>query len=246
MKWLGGIITSLILLGLSTIFLAYLQPIVRSIAPEEALKADVELSQWRERPLKDETRIERDSDSYNERYSFALRDFYDFAAITVDNPTSKVVENIRIKFVDENGRDGLIISDDGLTRTSLKDAKDFKIPNMKPGDSVKVFLWGDNQFPKLLISRQMKTFSSIGPFVIKYSAPSDNYYLETEESPFFQFVDNWAGFVVGSCFAIVIFLMIIGFIVNGKYYRKLLSDPTFYQSEKDRYDLDPKKFTPTM
>ncbi|RJG53838.1 hypothetical protein D0Z70_15190 [Sphingobium terrigena] len=250
MKWLGGIITSLILLGLSTIFVAYLQPIVRAIAPEDGLKAEVELSRWQARPEKGETITEKHSDekmiSDARRDSFLLRDFYDFAAVTIDNPSSKVVENIRIRFSDGSGRDGLIVSDDGLTKMTLKDAEDFKIPNMKPGDRVKVFFWGERQFPKVLVSDQMKTFSSSGPFVTKFSAPSDNYYFETEDSPFFKFVDNWAGLAIGSIFALTIFFMGIGLHLNEKYYKRLLSDDTFYTSEKDRYEVDPKKFTPTI
>lgn len=214
------------------------------------MEAEVELSRWQGRPEKGETITEKPSDekmiAEARRDSFLLRDFYDFAAVTIDNPTSKVVENIRIRFVDGNGRDGMIVSDDGLTKTTLKDAEDFKIPNMKPGDRVKIYFWGEHQFPKRLVADQMKTFSSAGSFVTKFSAPSDNYYFETEDSPFFKFVDDWAGLAIGSIFALTIFFMGIGLHFYEKYFKKLLGDASFYASEKDRYEIDPKKFTPTI
>jgi len=249
-KWLGGIITSLVVLALGTIFVAFLQPLVRAIAPEDQLLAEVELSRWQALPEKAETVTQNESDdeflAQANKDSFLISDFYDFAAITIDNPTAKVAENVRVKIADRSRLDALILSDDGLTRTTLKGKHDFKLPDMRPGDRVKMFLWGDSQFPKTLVTDQIKTFSSLGAMRTKFSAPSDNMYFESQDSALFKFIDDWIGVAFLVIFGSLIIVMFIALVFYENYFKNLLKDEKFYQLEKERYNDEPKKFSPKM
>jgi hypothetical protein len=250
MKWFGSIVTSLVVLALSTLFLAYLQPIIRSLVPDEVLHAEVELSRWEQKPEKAGQTIQKPSDQKviadAGKAVFRFRDWYDFAAIVIDNPTSKVIENVRVKFIDKSVRYALILSDDGLKRTSLKDISDIKLDTMKPGDRVKIFLWGDNDFPKSIIADQIRTFSSAGPFSLQFSAPTDNIYYESNDSPFFKFVDEWFGFALVAIFFILVIFVGAGMAYYEKYYKKLLVDKAFYEAESERLALDQDKFVPKL
>lgn len=250
MKWFGGIVTSLVLLALSTLFLAYLQPIIRSVVPDEVLHAEIELSRWEQKPEKAGQTVKKSSDqkavAEAVKSVFRFRDWYDFAAIVIDNPTSKVIENVRVKFIDKGGRDALILSDDGLKRTSLKDVSDIKLDPMKPGDRVKIFLWGENDFPKSMIADQIRTYSSAGPFSLKFSAPTDNIYYESNDSPFFKFIDEWIGFALVVILIILVTLLGAGMAYYEKYFKKLLANKAFYEVESERLALDQDKFIPKI
>ncbi len=250
MKWLGGIITSLIVLALGTLFVAYLQPVVKAIAPEDGLKADVELTHWQESPKKSGVVERKASDKPYmvdiERDLFLNSDFYDFAAMTIENPTSKLVENIRVKLPPHKAVDALIVTKNGLRQESLKYNNDFNLPPMKPGDRTKLYMWGEREFPKVLVNDEIKTYSSLGPMQVTFSTPSDKSYYAAQKSGFLKFMDEWFGYIFAGLILFLCAALGTGMDLYGKHSRKLLSDPSFYTEEKQRFDADPKKFEPKI
>ncbi|MBX9665384.1 hypothetical protein [Novosphingobium sp.] len=249
MKWFGGIVTSLVIAGLSAIILAYLQPILRAIAPDEVIDAKFELSHWQEKPLKD-------GDSSNKINQKEGNDIptrvpnvdglYDFMTIKLENNTSKVVDNIRIRFKDFPIFDAKIIGDDGIIAQTVLGSNDFKIPNMKPGDREIIFVWGKSQFISSALLNNVQTFSSSGPFRISFYQPEENMITLQDEGPFFKFIDEWIGFIIGAIFVALILVLGAALSAQEEYLKKIFRDEQFMIDEKARFDANPKKFSPKL
>lgn len=247
MKWLGATMNTLVVLILTSILAAYLQPIVRSISPERSIKARIDLNMWMEKPTKTGYTEQKPSDDkdVNEAFHtvFMSPDYYHFMAMDLLNDTEKTVTDVRVRLEDNQRPDILIVTDDGRKRWFVTGLNDIKLPDMKPGDKTKVYMWASSSFARILMPDVLSTFSSVGPFDITFSSPKETEYYE-KPNLFFDTIDAWAGWV-GVISAIL--LIIVGFAglqISSNYYKKLLADDMFYADEKARYDQEPTKFAP--
>ncbi|MEG3148413.1 hypothetical protein U1769_00850 [Sphingomonas sp. ZT3P38] len=250
MRWFGSIATALILLILTTILAGYLEPIVKAIFPQRAIMADIQLSRWMERPTKVGIEEEKPSDDARENQSrhdtFFNPDIYKFMSMELLNKGDTIAENVHFRLEDGSRPDTLIVTDDGNKRQFITGKNDIPIPNIKPGEKVRVYLWATYSFSTLLTPDSLKSYSSVGPFETSYATPSGGTYYGTSTSPFYDFLDTWAP-LVGFFAAIgLIILFSVAIHMQEKYMRALLSDQSFYDKQKLEYDADPKKFVPSL
>lgn len=247
MKWFGTVLNSLIILAASTVLLAYLQPIVKWMVPESALQATIELSKWVERPtVAGEFHDEPSNDA---NVKDAIHSIYmdpersKFLAMELLNSGNKKITNIRYRFDDGDRSDVMVVANDGYNRKVLINENDVKLPDMKPGDKIKVYMWTKGSFNSSLLSHSFKSFSSSGPFDVNYSTQSKLSVYE-EPSLLFDFLDEWVGLFGIFIGTALISLLVYGLQFYGKAYQRLLSESTYFAEEKQRFDTDPKNFVP--
>jgi hypothetical protein len=252
MKWLGGIITALVLLALTSLIGTAIKGPIDDIASRERLIAQVQLTPWMEKPKKkDEKATEKAADTPEssidevfrriQRRALSAVSDYQAARIIITNESNKTVTDINFRLSQPYVADeAVIIAEDG-SETFLQDAARVKIPDLKPGDRATVFMWGG--FSSTTFSQTFETFSSTGRFRVTLDWPQtqERYYA----SAISNFIDKYAG-DMGTYGAFAAFLLFGAMAwVLDSYYKSLLKDENFYRSERDKYLKDPEKFSPT-
>ena len=249
MKWLGRIATSLVILGLSTLMLAILQPWIAEISENNRIEAKVELSRWAQRPTKSEIIDISKKESVDKdlfRSAFADDSGFQTAFFKLSNNTSNEISNVRIRFPDQFKRDAFLLIDNGLVKKSFVDITDLKLPNMLPGDHMKLYLWSDAGFRTLIFNEDVKTFSSAGPFNVEISTPRRVDFPGDEKNGFLKFMDEWIGWITATLAITLIIVLFFMIYYYDKYIRETLESYDMYDSEASRYKEDPKKFTPKL
>ncbi|MDH7972765.1 hypothetical protein QH494_11295 [Sphingomonas sp. AR_OL41] len=249
MKWLGATINALALLVLAALVTAYIQPIIKYIMPEKAIQATINLNMWMEKPAKVGFVEEKPSNDLATNQSnhdiYMSPDYYKFADMELTNTSEKTITDIRFRLEDGQRPDVMIVTDDGNKRWYVTGKNDIHLPDMKPGDKTKVYMWASGLFSKLIITDLLSTYSSGGPFDIAVLSPQEKDFY-SDKHPISDSLGSLAGWVGGVGAVLLGVIFCIMNIFYEKYYKKLLADPVFLVDEKARYDLEPAKFVPKL
>lgn len=249
MKWLGRVINALFVLFLSTLLVAFLTPWLDGIVPAGRLDAVIEFSQAEERPIQ-----ARKSDHSEEilrenpelapvfESSFANKDHYNFAYLRIENDTAELAENVRVRFIDGSSYDARIESKNGLEYEELVGVDDIELPDMKPGDVIKVYVWPDGVFNPRIFNYGFKSYSSLGEFDIDLEVPDRPRYFERDS--WISYFEGWTNiFLVSIAGALIILISLLAAIYYN-YSKSLLQSYDHYAVEKERFEANPDKFEP--
>jgi hypothetical protein len=266
LKWLGGIANACVLAVLTTAAVAIFQAPLSSWLQSDLLNARVDFAPWvdppegqprlknpildqaddspRTRVLKKAVRalsninkVSFDQNPYRASQNFGL------ARILIENNTHQVAKNIIVKFTRIYLSEKAYVIADRKYTNIYDGVSKIELPDMRPGDTTTVFLWYDYGYYPSLFEKYFTTNSSLGRMTVKYYTPAT---LDSDKSSFDDFVDNWGGWIM---FGLLAFgWLATGFMaaIYGTYFRALLKDEALYQSEKVRWDADPKKFQPNV
>jgi hypothetical protein len=248
-KWLGGLITTLIVLGLTTWVAALLKGPIDDWASQDRLRAEVQLSPWYERPVATPVRTFRHNKAMIDPTAAAIAeamvrttDASDFglARLIVINESNKPVTNANVRLRSPySASDAVIIGPNGK-KAELHNVDRITIPDLNPGDRAVAFLWGD--FSTYTFSDSFRTYSSEGRFRVTYDWPTaqDREY----ESWIGRTIDDYAEMFVAGCVALLLAMFGILAVVNTSYYKLLLKDKNHYKEERRRFLAAPEKFEP--
>lgn len=245
MNWFGNTLTSLFLVAAGAVVLALVQPVLSILSPSEAIHAEIELSKWIEQPEKvGELPKNEVGDAYREvlRSNFADLEEPRFVTMELFNPGPKKAEHVRFRFEGTETPNVLVISNKGDRAEYLGEKSDVSLPDMAPGDKIRVYMWENHHFPRILFPESLRTFSSLGGFKITYKSPEETYFFE-DKNAFFEFIDEWITTIFVVIVILFIILMFAGIYSQFKVIKDLLADDSYYQAEKARYESDPEKYT---
>lgn len=188
MKLLGNIIGGLIAAVLGAIALAFFQPVVEAASPDPPLKATIEASRWLEKPRKagaDRT-VLTNNPSLEKLYHdvWMSPEQNKFLAILFSNERKETVKDLRIRIEDEDEQPtAMAVSNNGLNRNVIMEKSNFLLPDMKPGEQIRVYLWAETALPCGLLPHNLKLFSSIRPVEITHAQLEEKQHF-VREYPF--------------------------------------------------------------
>lgn len=249
-KWTAGIVTTLIVLILTSITGALLKGPIDSLASNERLTAEVQLSSWVDRPKAAEKKpsrknFENQVQEVRERVLESMAsyssDSFQFARMIVINEGAKEVSDVSVRLREPyRVSEALVIAEDDK-KSTYKDIDRIKLPNMKPGDKVTIFMWS-NHLSSYDADRIFKTYSSAGSFRMGIDWPKSQ--IELYQSAVGQFIDEWALWVIAGCVILLVAIMSLVAVSYEVYVKKILKDEKLYYREKERLESEPSKFTP--
>jgi len=253
MGWLKAITNALVGSLIALVLAAAFQAPLLDYFNRDRLTARFEAGPWIEKPRlrTDETRLAYDKGN---AVGAAVKSFvgslsdqnfdgqwYEAGKLTITNRSKKEITAIRINYTSLSAPDLLVMPENKDQSYFVKSANDIKLPDMKPGDRVTIFQW--STISPNLTDVNMKTYSSEGDFRINFDFPTT---VSTNVAgQFFSLIFDYIWFIM-LIFVIIIFIMLmvqIDFLVL--YYKKLLSDDDAYLSERERFEADREKFSPT-
>jgi hypothetical protein len=241
MKWL---IATLVGAILALLVPAALSGPINDYFRSDRLVGTMEISPWQPNPATLPAQTEKSSGRTSLQEILAGVDDIQskrntFASLTLKNGSEEVINNIRVKF--SNIRADALIDLDGEEKDSLtKGINEIKIAEMKQGDEITYRLWLDASLPQSL-PNEIQTFSSSGKVRMRYKYPL--YEFETEKSTIEWFLDEWAGFTV--VILLLVLACVLGIVIAAydEALKKILKDDAVYQRERDKYELDPAKYS---
>ncbi|MDF0489190.1 hypothetical protein PX554_13700 [Sphingomonas sp. H39-1-10] len=238
-KWVGGILTTLIVLALTTWVAALLKGPIDDWASRDKLRAEVQLSPWYEKP----NRLSNKPDSLKQVGIWkSLDDDGNFgvARLLVTNESNKLISDVNVRLLSPwFFEDVLVTKIDGHDK-SFHNVKRIILPDMRPGDKIVVMMWGP--FASFTFPSVFRTYSSEGAFRITYSWPANEEYQF--RSSLSRALDEYASYFITTLVIFIIILLIITLVAHEQYYKKLLKKKSYYKVERARYLLDPNKFSP--
>ena len=242
-KWLGGIVTALILLALSSLLGAALKRPIDDWASSERLRAEIQLAPWIEKPQSasnGQVKSKPDLVSIYQSISPSLDDF-GVAKIIVSNEGKSVVTNVNFRMDSPYHRQDIAVLSPDADIKFFNNSGRVKLPDLNPGDKITVYMWND-MYSSHLFPRAFKSYSSEGSFRTTYDWPTNQ--QRTYDSGISKFLDDYAGWVAGISLSILFVLMVGVAAYNEAYYKFILKNREFYEEEKVKFDEDPKKFKP--
>jgi hypothetical protein len=254
-KWFGNIITTLVILALTSLLGASLKDPIDELASGDHLKAQVQLAPWIPRPpltAKDEMKsiksgensiesVDSILEAENDKLSISSGDSFQLARAIITNESSKPIADASIRIEAPYTPQVVVVIEESGKLTTLRNAERIKLPIMRPGDKVGVFIWSNN-LSSFDIEDYFKTYSSAGKFKLRFDWPSSQ--IHEYDSGFGQFLDNWAVYaLVASTIMLTVFLAILA-TAQSNYLKGLLSSEKLYYSERAKFEADPQKFTP--
>lgn len=249
-KWLGSIVTALVILAATSALGALLKAPIEDWVSRDRLQAEVQLAPWYARPaLASEPKqsLSPSGDALNSELAKLSVDRadssnYGIARVTISNESSNPVTNINFRLIAPiSAQDALVIGADGKTH-ALHDVNRVILPNMNPGDKSLVYLWG--YYSSYLFPERFRTYSSAGRFRVSYDWPTAQ--ERDYESGIGRFLDNYAELIVWVCVGVLTLLFGVVAVIYDRYYNLLLEDEGHYYSERKRYLASSEKFVPNL
>lgn len=254
-KWFGSVVATLVLLVLTSAVATGLKGPIDDYFSGNRLTATVQLSPWIEKPTgaapaakaSDSSasamlkKIQEDMRAELQRSSSP--DDYGVVRVTVANESSKTVTKANFRLEDTYTADEGILQDAKGAIKRLGRTNRVTLPDLDPGDRITVYLWREN-FSSLLFPMWFKTYSSEGAFRVRYLWPESQ--DRTFETGLGKFLNDWASLVLIGSGVLLLALLGIYVAVSEAYYKALLKSELFYQTEKQKYDANPKKFSPDL
>lgn len=248
MKTIRWIITAAATVLVGLILTSWLREPIDNYFRSDRIEATLAIGPWVEMPINrksdrlkplsgtdEATAIIRAPENLDEDFRTKPTNF---SELSIENKSEVEINNIKIKFGSSQYRIAYEVEGDKNITVS-NDTDKVTLPNMKPGDKIIVHAWGSYYGGPEIFAESIRTYSSSGPFRILADWSGGK---KLNESALDEFMNNWANFIFGSSFVI---LTIIGFILSaliGDKLKKVLSDEQTYQSEKTRYEKDPKNY----
>lgn len=252
-KWFGGIITTLVLLALTSLIGALLKGPIDTLASGDRLTAQVQLSPWVPRPASGTAPIKKENRSklaetlaeiqnnLQNRLAITSSSNFQFARIIVTNESNKTITDANIRF-EEAIKPDLAVVVNEASETAVSASPDrIKLPNLKPGDKVGVFVWG-NSLSTYEIANNFKTYSSAGRFRTSFDWPSNN--ENDYQSGLGTFINDWASYIFFGAIGLVTIFLAVFVIVQSSYVNALLTSERFTYSERERREKEGSKFAP--
>lgn len=254
-KWLSNIITTLVVLAMTSLVGALLKGPIDDLSSRNRLKAQVQLAPWINKPEKPSQTSKSDDnpktdkeildnllkDLSNIPYTVSSSDSFGVARTNIENDGSKVVTDINLRLDSPYGKEESVLIYNGKME-NLGEVDRISIPDMKPGDRVTIYMWGN--FSSLILPDSIKTYSSEGSFRISYDWPQTQEF--EYKSKISIFIDEWAESLGG--FSIILLTVILGIYVGvfSDYVKNLFKSQASYESERERFLSDPKSFSPNI
>lgn len=166
-----------------------------------------------------------------------------FARVTVLNRGRETISGIRFRFPEKYQRPLVLFPEAEDQKFSFaKEPREVQLDDMLPGEERTFYLWRNLGFDYPNYLRDMQSFSSDGPARVKLLLPEDAGALAQADGTIERFFGIWGGLIVVS--VLLLFVLILAFVVhlNEKFWKRLLSDETFYLDERIKYEADPARY----
>ncbi len=262
MRTLKGLLSAVGVVLLTLVVTAMFQSPLTEMFSAERLEARVILAPWVDRNSIEPSAARRSASLTPEgkAYQEALDDLntslatmsgasidnieFGVARFDVQNRSRNIVDNISLRFTNSTKAEEVQIFDGGVKKVSFKDTSNIKLPDMKPGDNITVFVWAKYGFSEYLFPENLETFSSAGPIQLSIRWPRVE--RRTAATRFDWFMQDWSEWVIGCVAFIFLLLLSAVAVVNDHYAKAMLHDGDFYLDEKTRFDLNIKEFKPDL
>lgn len=250
-KWMGNVLTTLIVLALTSLLGALLKGPIEEFANRNRLQAQVQLAPWIDKPNEPTKEVEREGGDEN-TYRTILNDLlqnlsssrsygdYGVARVSMENTSSSTVSDINFRLTDPYGEFEYVVVDSDGKSTPLLRGSRVRIPAMKPGDRVTAFMWGG--FSSYLFPEKFRSYSSQGAFRISFDWPQTEEYVF--QSQIGKFLDDYAWTIFVVTIVLLIAFISIFLAVSSEYVKKHYKSEDFYKDERTRFLSDEKRFTP--
>ncbi len=256
-RWFWNTVSALILIALTTFVTAGLNGPINDFVSRDKLKAQVILAPWIEKPDFEKLKDDKESDitsgmTENEKIlrsllediqgistSNYLSENFNVARVNIENDSQSTVENINFRLESPYSEPEIVIINAEGDLTPIGRADRIKVPDMKPGDRVVVFMWGN--FNSYTFPDSFKSYSSKGHFRVSFDwATTQEFRFESGIS---YYIEEYSGYLIGATLILAFLGMVIAAAAQEAYYKALLKEPSAYEFERGRYLKDPNKFT---
>ena len=176
-KWLGGIITALVILALTSLVGSLLRGPIEDLSSRERLTAEVQLSPWFAKPANVKADANKPGDASlpledsvaDIESTFVSGDDYQSARIIITNESSKKVSDVNFRLLSPYRFNQAVVIDGAGHRKNFVQVDRIFVPDLNPGDKAIVYIWGN--YNTLTFADAFRTYSSAGSFRIRYDWP---------------------------------------------------------------------------
>lgn len=244
MKAIWGFILATLAAAIGGLITIAFQDSIAGLFNNDRLIARIEAAPWFPMPL-----TKGDTDAYWEKLGLGPYEIHrlkegdnlHFAKISVRNPGSKVVDQIKI-LVGAHPPQHVVLFEEGEKPERFAEPSAIPLKPLAPGSGATIYVWAIYDMESMFYFRNWETYSSEGSMVLKYLVKAE----KGEENFVYYFLDNWMPYIVFMMFVALAGLCLFGIVYYFSYIQQIFEDENRYLEEKIRYDLDPKKFTPKL
>ncbi|MNQ34867.1 hypothetical protein D3C85_483380 [compost metagenome] len=216
----------------------------------QMVTAKVYVSAWYPYPKGGETNVSHLMDVREDKYArpseTILRNDFPFAVMVVRNNGFSAANDVTIKL------DGVLLSPSVLIVPGGKgehhfihEAKDIVIPELKPQETYKVYMWNPHDLREKYYWEDVRAFSSQGNISMSLVS-SETMEIVRPDDFWFNFIDRYVYWVLLFVLSAFTILSLAGALYYNAYIAKLLKDQSFYMNEALRYEESPTRFEPRM